>query len=209
GGLESPARGDETVRRLAAAGVDLIKVALHTGLPLLGDDELRAVVQTAHRLDLPVTVHVEGLGQAARAAAVGADALAHTPWTERLSVELITTMAARMTWITTLAIHADDEEASDIALDNLTRFHAAGGGVRYGTDMGNGPRPLGLDPSELAGLAAAGLDPMSIMDSMATAEQQPGRVSWSPYAPPQTSTETVEWLTSVRRCPTTDLESAR
>ncbi len=62
--IGSAAEGAATVADLAGAGVDLIKVALHTGMPLLDDDVLRAIVAAAHGRGLPVVVHAEGEGQA-------------------------------------------------------------------------------------------------------------------------------------------------
>ena len=45
------------------------------------------------------------------------------------------------TWISTLAIHEDADRGT--AIGNLRRFHELGGRIRYGTDMGNGPTPVG------------------------------------------------------------------
>ena len=63
----------------------MIKVALHAGMPLLDDETLHTLVDAAHGVELPAVVHAEGIGQIARAVAAGADALAHTPWTEYVS----------------------------------------------------------------------------------------------------------------------------
>ena len=48
--------------------------------------------------------------------------------------------------VSTLDIHGTggDTPALRTALDNLRRFHAAGGTVVYGTDLGNGPIPSGI-----------------------------------------------------------------
>ncbi len=208
-GIGSAAAAVAAVEHLAGAGVDLIKVVLHTGLPLLGDHELTAVVTTAHRLGRPVVAHLEGAGQTARAVAAGVDVLAHTPWTERLPDVLVRALAGRATMISSLAIHADDEQAHAVAVDNLARFHAAGGPVRYGTDLGNGTRPVGLDPVELAGLTAAGLDAAAVWASIST-EQVAGWVTWSPTPPPSDARELVDWFGTVRRCRENELEmSAR
>lgn len=197
--IDSVETATEVVEGLVAAGVDMIKVALHTGMPLLGDRPLAAVVATAHRLGRPVVAHAEGEGQAARVLAAGVDVLAHTPWTERLPDDLVAALARRVTMISSLAIHATDGRAYAVAVDNLSRFHRAGGRIRYGTDLGNGPRPPGLDPNELTGLVDAGLDVVAIMETIATAEPVPGWVTWSPYALPGAAAETVDWFATVRR----------
>jgi hypothetical protein len=201
-GAETPVA---VVEKLAA-GVDMIKVVLHSGMPLLGDHELAAVVATAHRFGRPVVAHTEGAGQAARALAAGVDVLAHTPWTERLTDDLVARLARRTTMISSLAIHLEDEESYARAVDNLTRFHRAGGRVRYGTDLGNGTRGPGLDPAELRGLVDAGLSVEAIMATIATAEQVPGCQTWSPHEVPASAVEAVDWFATVRRCRLDDLE---
>ncbi len=148
--VASPEAGADAVRRLAGAGVSMIKIALHTAMPLLDDATLYALVATAHGHGLPVVVHAEGADQPARALAAGADALAHTPWTERLDDALVAELAAGLSIISTLAIFAGDE-AEAVALDNLGRFHRAGGRIRYGTDLGNGPSPVAPQPPRAGG----------------------------------------------------------
>src|SRR5690606_26470832 len=108
-----------------------------------------------------------GAGQAERAFAAGVDALAHAPWSERLPDELLAAMAGRMRWISTLDIHGWGSFDADFvtASDNLRRFHAAGGGIRYGTDLGNGPLPLGVNERELLALEHVGLG----LDALAAA----------------------------------------
>lgn len=201
--IESAATAAAVVADLAWAGVRMIKIALHTALPLLDDDTLRALVITAHEHGLPVVVHAEGLGQSSRALAAGADALAHTPWTERLSDDLVIALADRMTIISTLAIHPPGSAARVVATDNLARFHRAGGRVRYGTDMGNGPTPVGVNRSELAALVAAGLDGPAILETICRADGPP---SWTPTAPPHDVAELPDWLVGVRRLPVVEEE---
>lgn len=66
---------------------------------------------------------------------------------------------SRMSWVSTLDIHGwgTPTPAQDVAIDNVRRFAAAGGSVVYGTDLGNGPLPVGVNERELRALAAAGL----------------------------------------------------
>jgi hypothetical protein len=206
--LDSADAAGAVVAGLIDAGVDMIKVVLHTGMPLLGDRQLGAAVDTAHRLGRPVVAHTEGEGQAERALAAGVDVLAHTPWTERLTDDLVAALARGTTMISSLAIHAGDQEVYTVAVDNLTRFHAAGGRIRYGTDLGNGSKPPGLDPAELTGLVDAGLDVAAIVGAIATAEPAPGWVTWSPFQRPRSVAEAVDWFATVRRCRLDDLEGS-
>ena len=133
------------VSDLAALGATAIKVSLNAEAgPTPTDAELMAICDEAHRHDLPVTAHAQGVGQVERALGAGMDELAHTPWV-RLSDDVIETAAARLRIVSTLDIHSfgRDTPAIRTAIDNLRRFHAAGGTVIYGTDLGNGPSPPG------------------------------------------------------------------
>ncbi|WP_139315864.1 hypothetical protein [Cellulosimicrobium sp. CUA-896] len=64
----------------------------------------------------------------------------------------------------------------DVAIDNVRRFVAAGGTVVYGTDLGNGPLPLGVNRRELRALAAAGLDAEALLHALTG---DPPRRSWA------------------------------
>ncbi|WP_328460687.1 amidohydrolase [Actinoplanes sp. NBC_00393] len=162
-----------------SGGAGLIKVTAHTGGPQLPQPVLRALVDAAHASGLPVVVHAEGPGTVAAAYTAGADLLAHTPWTERLDDALVRACAARMCWISTLDIHGwgEPDPAREIAIDNLRRFREHGGSVRYGTDLGNGPLPPGINVREIRALQAAGLTPDDVLSVM-TDSDSITEVSW-------------------------------
>ncbi|MCT1395844.1 hydrolase [Microbacterium sp. p3-SID338] len=154
------------IEELAAAGASGIKVASNsTAGPVFSDALFRAIVELAAAHGLPVVAHAEGPGEAQRVVRLGASQLAHAPFTERLDDEEIAEQAVRASWISTLAIH--DPAARAIAIDNAARFHAAGGTVRYGTDMGNGPTPVDLNPDEVHALRTAGLDDDALLRALA------------------------------------------
>lgn len=94
--------------------------------------------------------------------------LAHCPWTERLSDDLVEAVARRMAVTSTLDIHSYGHRTPEleVAVDNLRRFAEAGDQVRYGTDLGNGPIPPGCHAGEAAHLAAAGLSGEAILQAM-------------------------------------------
>jgi imidazolonepropionase-like amidohydrolase len=147
---------DAAVAEQVASGAALIKVALNADAgPVFSDGMLAAIVASAHAGERRVVAHVEGAGQVARAAEAGVDAFAHAPWTERLDDALISHLATGVTWISTLRIHAGTDR--ERAIDNARRFHAAGGRILYGTDMGNGPASGGIEEDELDALREAGL----------------------------------------------------
>ncbi|GHD80764.1 hypothetical protein CLV85_0535 [Salinibacterium amurskyense] len=198
--------GEEAMAAVAqqlTGGATFIKVALNAeDGPVLDDDTLSALVEYAHSRGAEVVVHVQGAGQAQRAFAAGADRLAHTPWTEKLSDALIEEMAqpnsrflaGRHSWISTLDIHGYGQRGRDFATasDNLRRFHAAGGTVRYGTDMGNGDLPPGLNERELTALQDAGVR----YDALLRALCLPGFGSTVSYLPtvPSADANLAAWL---------------
>ncbi|MCO7274834.1 MULTISPECIES: hypothetical protein [Cellulosimicrobium] len=136
-----------------------------------------------------------------------------------------------VSWVSTLDIHGwgSPTAEQDVAIDNVRRFVALGGTVVYGTDLGNGPLPTGVDARELRALAAAGLDAHALVAALtrdATARRGvPGRAlrpgsqhssadasfaTWVPGDPPDTddADAVAAWLARavvVERDPTPDL----
>lgn len=159
------------VRANVMLGASRIKVTLNTEAGETVDDRvLLGIVREAHAQGVPVTVHVQGDGQTARAIAAGADQLAHTPFTERVGDDLIAECVRRgVSWVSTLDIHGWGEptEQYGIASDNLGRFARAGGRVLYGTDLGNGPLAIGVNARELRGMIDAGVPAAAVLRSIA------------------------------------------
>lgn len=167
--IASRADAAAAVAEMADAGATRIKIALNsTAGPVFDDDLVRTIVEFAGAQNLPVVAHAEGAGEAQRAARLGATMLAHAPFTERLSDAEIAEQAASVSWISTLAIHEPRSRAT--AVDNVHRFHAAGGAVLYGTDMGNGPTPVDLNPHELDALREAGIDGADLLRALSPAD---------------------------------------
>lgn len=153
------------VTEMAAAGASCIKVTSNSVAgPVFTDERLRTIVELAADHGLLVVAHAEGAGEAERVVGLGAARLAHAPFTERLSDSEIVRQAAAASWVSTLAIH--DGPARAVAIDNVRRFHAAGGTVLYGTDLGNGPMPVDLNPREIVALREAGLDDAALLRAL-------------------------------------------
>jgi imidazolonepropionase-like amidohydrolase len=174
---------------------------LQSGATPLDDPTLLAVVSAAHRHRLPVGVHAEGEGQSRRAFEAGADILVHVPWTESLSDDLIDAMARSMTWTSTFAIHTD--AGRERALDNARRFIQAGGRLHYGTDMGNGPTPVGPRSEEISALGEAGLAGGTLLQAMTInpgRDSLPTRSAVHALLPlPNDAAEAVAWMSQARR----------
>ena len=160
-------------------GASVVKVALNADAgPVFDRVTLDAIVVAARAHGLPVAVHAEGAGMAELAIEAGVDVLVHAPFTERLDDEVVERAAsAGQAWISTLAIHVrDGGPAAGVAIDNLGRFHRAGGRVLYGTDLGNGDLVPGVNPDEVAALVRAGLAASDVIAALADPwpERTPG-----------------------------------
>ncbi|WP_187270788.1 amidohydrolase family protein [Lacisediminihabitans profunda] len=197
--LSTGAEASAAVAEMVGFGASVIKIALNSEAgPVWSDALLEDVVAAAHAADLPVVAHAEGPGQAMRAVAAGVETLAHTPWTERLTDDEVAASAARCAWTSTLDIHGwgDRGRAYDTAIDNLGRFAALGGRVLYGTDLGNGPLPVGLNARELAALGEAGLSTGDLVRALIRSSGSFGaRFTWIPgeVAPGR---EGASWLST-------------
>ena len=218
--VASPADATEAVGEQLALGASLVKVTLHRGGPVMDEETLRAIVEAAG--DLPVVAHAEGVDTVRVALECGVAALAHTPWSEPLDPVLVRACAAAgQRWISTLDIHGHGRPTPEQgrAITHLAQFHEAGGTVLYGTDLGNGPLPLGINPRELALLAVAGLDRDAVVAALVDPwpgvvvdpalctfvphpgdEAPDGPVAGVPVDP------TVRWLEAARVVPVTEVE---
>ena len=130
-------------------------------------------MESAQRAQLRVVAHVEGAGQFERAFAAHIDVLAHTPFTETISDAMLEhTVAQGQQWMSTIDIHGygvpDARQALSrgIALDNLRRFVGLGGTVLYGTDLGNGKLPVGVNAREVRALQDAGMSVDDVIVAM-------------------------------------------
>ena len=150
------------VHEMATHGASAIKIASNREAgPVFSDEVFRAIVEAARAAGLPVVAHAEGVGEALRAARLGATRLAHAPFSERLNDDELAELAASTEWCSTLDIHGWGKPTPEheVAAANVKAFARLGGRILYGTDIGNGPTPIGLNPRELASLASAGLTP--------------------------------------------------
>jgi imidazolonepropionase-like amidohydrolase len=77
--------------------------------------------------------------------------------------------------VSTLDILSFGHDTPEIrtALDNLRRFHVAGGTITYGTDLGNGSIPAGIHTREALLMVEAGLEPEEVLEAMIRAPLEP------------------------------------
>ncbi|WP_137846265.1 hypothetical protein [Microbacterium sp. 2FI] len=195
-----PGGAATAVDEQASFGASVVKVVLHADTGRTMDAAtLAAIVSSARERGLPVVAHVEGTGTARMAVDAAVDVLAHTPFSEELSPRLIgRAINDGQRWISTLDIHRDDAAAAAIARTNLSIFAAAGGTVLYGTDLGNGDLPLGVDVRELEALEAAGIRGGALIQTLTVpwpaADALGGVATFIAGDPPAGSADVARWL---------------
>ncbi|MGN6218132.1 MAG: hypothetical protein ACTHNQ_01410 [Microbacterium sp.] len=205
-----PGGAATAVDEQASFGASVIKIALNsTTGPIPDADALAAIVATARERGLPVVAHAEGEGMPQLAAEAGADAFAHTPFSGYVGRAFIAhAVAAGQVWISTLAI-PDDPDAAESARVNLAGFAAAGGRVLYGTDLGNGDRPVGVIAEEVTALDRAGVRGAALIAAMAdpwpAAAPPSGVTTFVPGDPPTHLDEVAEWLRGATVVPSEEL----
>ena len=182
--VDRPEDAAAHVRSLVARHADGIKVFTGSlqkdGVANMPLPIARAAVDEAHRAGLPVFAHPQNTTGVNVAVESGVDVLAHTvpesaEWTPSFVARLT---ARRMMLIPTLTLfdyEARREHASDADREQwlnkmvaeLKAFHAGGGGVLFGTDVGYTDHyETGL---EFALMNSAGLDYRDILASLTTA----------------------------------------
>lgn len=179
-------------------GASVIKIALNAGAgPVFDADTLAAVISSARERGLPTVAHVEGEGMTRHALDAGVDVLAHTPFTETLSAEIIEQAVEQgQAWISTLGIHSDSDTST--ALENARAFVATGGTMLYGTDLGNGERQSGIQARELTLLDAADVRGSALIAALAdpwpSAAPLAGVATFVAGAPPTVLDDVPAWL---------------
>ncbi|MGC5172293.1 hypothetical protein ACLQ2Q_16770 [Microbacterium sp. DT81.1] len=192
----------------ASFGASVVKVTLNASTgPVPEPALLRAIVAAARSHGLPVVAHVEGEGMTERAVEAGVDVLAHAPFSERLDESLVRRAASSQRWISTLSIH-DGDAAAD-AVDNVARFVSDGGRLLYGTDLGNGAQPVGVNVRELDGLHAAGVRGAALIAALSDPWPFPERsnavATFVPGHPPTDLDSVPGWLAGATVLPAEEL----
>ena len=116
-GVNGPADGRAKVRRLAEAGVDIIKLIDQDQMTM---EEVQAVVDEAHRHDLPVVAHAHRAEEIRRGIEAGVDCFEHTglgtaPEYPEEILDLLKTRAQTLYWTPTAAPLLLYEETRDNA----------------------------------------------------------------------------------------------
>lgn len=165
-------RGADHIKLVATGGV-LSETAAGTGQQFF-DDELEAIIATAHSMGRKVTAHAHGADGIEAALRAGVDSIEHGTYAtdatfrlfRRTGAYLVPTIIAGVT-VAEYASAPDSfmppsikEKALQVGpqiLDMTRRAHAAGVKIAFGTDSGVGPH--GTNPREFQLLVEAGLTP--------------------------------------------------
>lgn len=210
--IDSPEGARKAVRRLRREGADLIKIMPSGGvmsigddpkLQLMSDDEIKAVIETAHALGMKVAAHAHGKQAIDHTLELGVDSIEHGSFADAESYKLFKAHGAYL--VPTMLVgkkvydraktHPEDLNPSTaekalsvvpVMLRNLSSAHAAGVKIAFGTDT-FGLSQHGENAQEFAILVSAGLTPMEaiktatssaadlIGDSADIGSVQPGR----------------------------------
>ncbi|MEO7428700.1 MAG: amidohydrolase family protein [Acidimicrobiales bacterium] len=184
GGREEMVR---VTRQQIKGGADWIKIHVTGLLPgrtgeqsVWSDDELRAVVETAHDLGTPVVAHCRTAGSTTQAARAGVDLLLHTSFMDDEALDAVVTSGAALcptfTFLANLCDHGHLVGAGSAQVDlfrgeiaatasRVRRAHDAGVRLLCGSESGFSLTPYGhwhareveLFVSEL------GLDPLDAL----------------------------------------------
>jgi imidazolonepropionase-like amidohydrolase len=184
------------VEDLSGRGADVIKVYVQeesggTPYPMLGEDELTAIVEEAHKRGLPVRAHVTYAFLLDDAIRAGVDAIDHVPVNVTQTGSPIPEsqlpayfednfgrmIEAGIVLVPTLdrpygqVYRSVDpipgqREAVEKILELVGWFHRLGGVVGLGTDWNVGTgTPAGMPVDEMEMLLAAGLSPMDVIEA--------------------------------------------
>ncbi|HEY2752691.1 amidohydrolase family protein [Phenylobacterium sp.] len=183
--IDSPETARKTVRRLRREGVDLIKIMPSGGvmsigddpaLQLMEDDEIKAVIETAHSLGMKVAAHAHGKQAIDHTISLGVDSIEHGTYADAESYKLF---KARGTYLVPTMLvgskvyehaktHPEDlnpstaQKAMTVVpymLKNLHNAYEAGVKIAFGTDT-FGMSNHGENAQEFALLVGAGMPAM-------------------------------------------------
>lgn len=170
--VEGAEEARQQVVEQLAAGADMLKIsqengyAGRTGLPVLDEAEIMAVIETAHRYGKRVSAHITQAKYMEIVVDAGVDDVAHMSY-DRISDSLIEKMVKKDIYLTPTFSVLKDYDAIGSSVENLRRLVAAGGKIALGNDYAGGRTldsfELGIPMYEIEMMAKAGMTPMQII----------------------------------------------
>ncbi|WP_351232329.1 amidohydrolase family protein [Streptomyces sp. NPDC002133] len=177
---EHHARGCAVIKIMASGG-NMTPDSLPPHASQYGPEDLRAVVDEAHRLGLPVAAHAHGVQAIRDAVEAGVDSLEHVTFLTADGIasetaDLIDAIVRTGTFVS-LTLGLDPSKALqppkgmaahvNAILDTYSNLHKHGANVVIGSDAGIGPwKPHNVLPHGVADLARLGVAPLDALISM-------------------------------------------
>lgn len=171
----TPEEAADEVRALVNQGVDLVKVIQERGggrmdLDPIPTDVLEAIVDEAHRNDLPVTAHWGTLDDLSEVLTAGVDGLEHLEsrdliegWPDHVLADLVDRQIPVTTTLVVAEVSLPEEVMTRLSR-RVGEFHDAGGRVVAGSDSGMPGVPFGEGlHRELALLVDVGMTPQQAL----------------------------------------------
>jgi imidazolonepropionase-like amidohydrolase len=154
--VTSPDDARAKTQYLINQGADMIKIAFFASGNSLTPDEVRAIVDVAHRNDRLVRVHQATSFDLETVLPLGVDVIEHN-YMDVSDETLQAMIDQNISWVPTLAVQQRINGSRTIA-----RFVQMGGRVALGTDAGF-LLPAGISMTEIKALANSGMSPMDVI----------------------------------------------
>jgi imidazolonepropionase-like amidohydrolase len=169
--VRSPRDARQQVLAELNAGVNQIKLSMEdgyagkSGLPKLTQEELSAIITTAHAQKVRVSGHITQAKYMGILVDAGVDDIAHLAY-DPIPVETLQKMVDKGIYLEpTFTVFRNYQAPIDICVQNLAQFVRLGGKVALGNDYNGGPGvfELGIPMYEIQMMAQAGMTPMQII----------------------------------------------
>jgi len=170
--LESVEDARQKIGDLLDSGADLVKIALERGdifqqsIPVLSEPMAAVICSVAHARGTVVSAHILVARDIELAIKAGVDDIAHMSATYVSNALIDSVVDSNIFWVPTLELwHGSGPSHLSQAIDNLSRFVAAGGQVALGTDYDGYTTPfdLGMPIREIGWMLQAGMTPMQVI----------------------------------------------
>jgi imidazolonepropionase-like amidohydrolase len=183
--ISGPEEARRGAREQISFGADLLKVYADWGHPTLTIDEIRAVVEKAHKSHLKVAAHADSVDGIRNALIAGVDSIEHGGFAHRTSLELMKqknvywvptkgNLFSRLDTVTNPGRHKYMQDVLNNARQNITLARELGVRITNGFDASSA-EDQGHNGREIVAMCKLGLSPLeAIRAATATASELMG-----------------------------------
>ncbi len=176
--ISGPEEARRAAREQIGFGADLLKVYADWGHPTLTIDEIRAVVEEAHKARLKVAAHADSLDGIRNALIAGVDSIEHGGFADRTSLELMKQKNAywvptkgdfffRLDSVTNPRQRKYMEDVLNNARQNITLARELGVRIANGFDASSA-EDQGHNGREIVAMCKLGLSPLEAIRAATT-----------------------------------------